>query len=381
MNQIRREKFDRFLPEIMRDNHIDMWIQVIRPGIPDPLAYEFGSNSCVFIFTDRGRDRIERAVFDSEVQDPGIFDIVEGDVLQTNYPAAGSKFIEDFQIEQPGGRETELDFRFKGLGKFVKERDPKRIAVNFTDRFGLAVKSARMSLNDGISYTDYNLLSKALGDLYAKRIVSAENLITEYLSRRVKKEVELYCRFGIIATENLEKEFSKIVPGVTTLGDLEEDPYLRDRNGNKYHKSYASDYVIQRGDLITIFQGFGNKIMHASLLGHGYVLQEGEVELPLQMQQIWKHGMNIRDILKKHIKAGPKTREMLMILIRKVEEAGYYYNPWDRYDYDVKPERTQVHFDIHAKGKRVVFPSISPLGSDWRREVRIPLNHTGSRMG
>ena len=52
MNQFRREKFDLILPQIMRDNNIDMWIQVIRPEIPDPLAYEFGSNSGVFIFTE-----------------------------------------------------------------------------------------------------------------------------------------------------------------------------------------------------------------------------------------------------------------------------------------------------------------------------------------
>ncbi len=376
MNQIRREKFDLILPQIMRDNKIDMWMQVIRPGIPDPLAYEFGSNSGVFIFTDRNESRIERAVFDSDVIDPGAYDIIHGEVLQTSYPAAGSKIIEGFQIEQPGDLETELDYRFRDIGSFVAERDPKRIAVNFSEKLGNSIKSARSSLNDGLSYTDYLLLVKALGDNYTKRIVSAEYLITEYLARRVTQEIELYRQFGLIAAENLDKEFAKIVPGVTKLKDLQEDPYLKDRNGNKYHKSYAGDYEIQRGDLVTIFQGFGNRIMHASLLGTGYVLLEGETDLPQEFQQIWKHSMNVREILQIHIKAGHTTGELLKILINKVEEAGYFYIPVDQYDINADPEKTQVHFDIHAKGKREAIPSISPLGPDWRRDMMIPLNHT-----
>jgi len=61
-NQIRREKFDLVLPEAMRKNNVDMWIHVMREAIPDPFGAEDGSTSGVFIFTDRGGDRIERAI-------------------------------------------------------------------------------------------------------------------------------------------------------------------------------------------------------------------------------------------------------------------------------------------------------------------------------
>ncbi len=62
-NKIRREKFDIVLPEVMRKNDVDMWIHVMRETIPDPFgAEELGSTSGVFVFTDRGGDRIERAV-------------------------------------------------------------------------------------------------------------------------------------------------------------------------------------------------------------------------------------------------------------------------------------------------------------------------------
>ncbi len=62
-NQIRLEKFDLDLPPAMRENNIDMWIHVMRVAIPDPFgAEELGSTSGVFVFTDRGDDKIECAV-------------------------------------------------------------------------------------------------------------------------------------------------------------------------------------------------------------------------------------------------------------------------------------------------------------------------------
>ena len=62
-HRIRREKFDIVLPEVMRKNDVDMWIHVMRESIPDPFgAEDLGSTSGVFVFTDRGGDRIERAV-------------------------------------------------------------------------------------------------------------------------------------------------------------------------------------------------------------------------------------------------------------------------------------------------------------------------------
>ena len=62
-DQIRREKFDLVLPQAMKKNNIDMWIHVMRVATPDPFgAEDLGSASGLIIFTDRGGDRIERAV-------------------------------------------------------------------------------------------------------------------------------------------------------------------------------------------------------------------------------------------------------------------------------------------------------------------------------
>ena len=104
-HQIRREKFDLVLPRVMRENGVDMWIHVMRDAIPDAFgAQEFGSTAGVFVFTDRGGDRIERAVLgrrwgDSHagetwrvhwdtrrVEESGAFDIIEDAVLVRQPP-------------------------------------------------------------------------------------------------------------------------------------------------------------------------------------------------------------------------------------------------------------------------------------------------------
>jgi hypothetical protein len=371
MNQIRRDKFDIYLPQVMRENKIEMWIHVTRPWATDPLAYEFGSNSAVFIFTDRGKKRIERAVFKfgREVVDPGAYDIIgeeAEDLDQQNY----------YVLKDPDkASETELDLRFMGLRGFVDKRAPKRIAVNYSEKLSLAEGSEVRALTDGISHTDYIQLAKALGDKYAKRMVSAEYLILDYLSRRVKKEIELHSLMGIRATEYLHGNFDKIVPGVTKLSDLEQNVFVRDPDGNEHNND---DYVIQRGDLIGILHGAGDmrRIMDADVGGTGYVLREGETDLPPEVKKLWADVLKVREILQKNIKAGPTAGETLELLIRKLEEAGFVYIDRDRYDRNADPEKTQVHLDLHAMGKGVLAPRISPLGPRWHWDIKIPLYHT-----
>ncbi len=83
MNQIRLEKFDLVLPEVMRENDVDMWITVNREGFEDPLTEDFGKGYVgsygYYVFTDRGDGRIERAILGvgtALVEDNGAYDII-----------------------------------------------------------------------------------------------------------------------------------------------------------------------------------------------------------------------------------------------------------------------------------------------------------------
>ena len=383
INQIRRDKFDLILPQVMRENNIDMWIQVMREGNPDPMRDELGSNNGVFIFTDRGGDRIERAVIGHRwkssdqstdripyldvVREGGAYDIIAEEVSR---------------IEMPGGPKTEFDHRFKDVGEFVAERDPKHIGVNYLEKLGPPeVYEFPRLRSDGISYTDYNLLVKALGDTYAKRIVSAEYLIYDYLTRPVPSEIVMFKKIRTVIAESLERDFAKIVPGVTKLSFPEGGGSVVDKDGNRR----SGDSVIRGGDLIRIAKGrqshhyldsewkFANfyEIMH----GYGYVLREGETEPPPKIKKIWADALKVRKILEDNIKLGRTAGETFEILKRKIEEAGFIYVNRQLYNKDLDPEKTQVPLDVHAAGKGVNAPRISPLGPDWQRDLILQPNH------
>ncbi|MBA7650505.1 hypothetical protein ES703_58311 [subsurface metagenome] len=331
MHLIRSEKFDLILPQAMRDNKIDMWIHVKRGE--DPLSFELGSNPGVFIFTDRGGDRIERAILGGR-GDRKLYDIF--------------------------GPESDLT-------QFVSERDPKRIAVNYSEEH---------SGFNTISPTDYTTLVKALGDKYAKRVVPADYLIADFLAGRVMSEISLFGRLSMISAESIEREFDKIEPGVTALKDISGNVFVRDPDGNEHNND---GYVLQGGDLVGILQGASMMNFREHNGGIAYVLREGETELPPEVQKIWEHALITREIFRKNIKAGPTGGETLEILIRKLEEAGYVYIDRDEYDKNADPEKTQVHIDFHALGRLISYedaPRISPLGPDWIRDLKIPLYHT-----
>ena len=80
--QIRKDRFDHVLPRAMRDNNVDMWIHVVRDRNPDPIARNLGGESGVFVFTDRGGDRIERAILgmtDEALWEDEAYDLFAGE--------------------------------------------------------------------------------------------------------------------------------------------------------------------------------------------------------------------------------------------------------------------------------------------------------------
>ncbi|MEE9502952.1 MAG: hypothetical protein V3V48_12825 [Candidatus Aminicenantaceae bacterium] len=145
-NMIRGDKFNYVLPKAMRNNNIDMWIIIDKGRGTEPLFRDLGfatsNGNGIFIFTDRGGKRIERAVLGGE---PEL--LVE------------SKTYDIFE-------------RISSLRSFVAERDPKRIGINVSTATELWPPEGR-HLTDGLSHTDYVNLKKELGEPYASRLVSA----------------------------------------------------------------------------------------------------------------------------------------------------------------------------------------------------------------
>ena len=387
-HRIRREKFDMVLPEVMRKNDVDMWIHVMRESIPDPFgAEDLGSTSGVFVFTDRGGERVERAVLgrrwgDSHaaetwrvtwetrlVEESGAYDIIDDPVLVK---------------QPPGGPETEYDYRFEGLREFVEESDPERIALNFV--FDLGPYPTTTRARDGLSHTDYLLLAEELGERYADRIVSSESLVMEYIATPVPSEVELLKKMRAAEVERVTTAFDQIVPGTTRNRDVGLTVFRRRGIGvsQRGRTPGHENVVIQGGDIVAApSQGM-----------YAYVLRAGEAEPPPEIDEIWAKYRRIDEILAENVKVGLTGRESVDNYTAVLEREGIILrdvqlhlftprNNFSAYTAAFEPGRTHLNIDLHAmaKGARerkfenYFGPRIGSNGPEWMWDIPLPSNH------
>jgi hypothetical protein len=387
-NQIRREKFDMVLPIAMQKNDVDMWIHVMRLAIPDDFgAEELGSTSGVFVFTDRGGGRIERAVLgrrwgathrewgekDHElVEECGAYDIIDKPI---------------FVKEPLGSPVTEYDVRFKGLREFIEARDPKRIAVNFKLQLGpwetyIDFGGAR----DGMSHTDYILLTQEIGKKYASRLVSSEYVIMDYIINKVPSEIKLLKKIRKDNIDRIMKAFNSIEPGVTKRRDVRLTVFRRTKTGESQRgrsSGFGSDRI-ERGDIVAApSQGM-----------YAYVLREGESEPPPEIQKLWAEYLKIDKVLAETIKAGLTPREIKKNYTKKFEELGIIVrddqmhmftpkNDYPAYMAGYDPGKTHLSIDCHGmmKGARkrpeenYHGPRVSSYGPTWTWDIPLPPHH------
>lgn len=402
--QIRRDKFDQILPIVMRNHGVDMWIHVMREGnvhsfgnfVNSGFYADLGSNSGLFVFTDRRGERIERAALGRRWARPdGSYPIPNPSANAVEESGAYDIISEPIRrYETPGGPLTEYDHRFEGLRDFVAERNPQRIAVNFRDKTG---PIRRTPTNDGISHTDYLLLTRELGEEFAGRLVSSEMLIFDYLSRPVPSELAMYKRIREEFDAAYEKDFAKIVPGDTGPEDLstgyEGGLSIRHRFGEGARRSERGgesrrgEEKIQRGDFFLIDHGaeadydlegvrdrwkYGN--FYEMKVEYGYVLREGETEPPEELRKLWADGMTIRRVIEETLEVGQTAAEAFELIKRNLDDVGIIVNEDQEYR-DLDPEQTQVAIDLHGLGKGSYPPRVGSLGPDWQHEMTIQLYH------
>jgi len=348
MNQIRKDKFDIVLPKVMRENKIDMWITMVKEGNLGPLYKDFGrgyvSNIGYYIFTDRGGNRIERAVLG----------------------------IDGYLLENCGA--YDLFGSPSDLKKFVLERDPKRIGINISANIGAA---------DNLSHMGYKHLVKTLGKPYSDRLASAEKLVSDFRSRRVASEVVVFGEAGKISKEIAERALSNevISPGITMLEDVAwwimEELFKRGLDssfdmpsiyitGPSGIEAVSNQRIIQPGDLIMIDWGVGLMNFYTDMKRIAYVLKPGEKKVPPGIQHAFDQAVKVRKIIKNNIKIGRTAAETLKILNKKVAEAGFVI--MKKFNSPTRTKKTEVIIGCHSVGNwgHGIGPSIA-----WFNPVRL----------
>lgn len=330
MCQIRKDKFDLILPEVMRENRIDMWITTVREGDYGPLYEDLGrgypSSLGFYVFTDTGGDRIERAAL-----------------------GVGGYLLEECGVYDIIGRSSDL-------ASFVAERDPARIGVNMSRSIGAA---------DGLSHTSYEHLVDQLGERYASRMVSAEKLVSDFRSRRVATEIAAFAEAGEMSREIAERALSNevITPGVTALEDVAwwmMDELLSRGLGSSFDmpsvyitgpdgiEAVSNQRIIQRGDLLMIDWGVGFLNMYTDMKRMAYVLKPGETEVSAGFQHAFDQARKVRDIIRKNIRPGLTAAETMEVLERKIEEAGFHI--MEEFNVTSDTDKTEVMIGCHSVG-------------------------------
>ncbi len=384
LHLIRKEKLDLILPGAMRDNNVDMWIHVVRDGDPDPMRAHFGAISGYAIFTDRGGDRIERALFGGGGH-PDLFDIFGSREISMAIDGYDYR-TQDFSV-------------YDELRAFVAERDPEVIAVNTSDWLAIA---------DGISHSQYVKLERILRPEYTSRIVSAESVITDFRVRRVQREIVALSNALEAHRQILERALSNevIEPGVTTLGEIgwwvREEFAKRDLDsGNGMGVSiprilysavsdpidppdvrwwiHHDDYVIQRGDFLTFDVGVRYlDYFSTDYKRNAYLLREGEQTVPESIQHAYDQAIAARPIIREQIQVGKTAEQTLTDIVAALEAADYIYTPFTDIgteDYTriqealINEERSGFSIDLHSQGNNsgslvTVGPSVAPFRLD-----------------
>lgn len=311
-------RLDSLLPELMDRADIDMWILVSREYNEDPVMKTMLPSEWL-----SARRRTIMVFYkpkdDGPLEKIAIARYSVGRLLQ------GEWNIDVFPDQ------------WEALVNYIKEKNPEKIALNYSQDFGLA---------DGLVSTEHQSFLKNLPIEFHKRIVSAEKLAIGWLETRSKVELDMYDSICKIGHDILQEAFSEnvIKPGVTSSDDVVW--WLRQRvrdlglvtwfhptvgiqraNTEKFDhlRSFSKrpkEQIIQYGDLLHVDFGVAYLRLHTDQQQHFYVLKPEEKEAPKYLIDAFKVSNRVQDILTESFKTGKTGNQILSDALKQAEKEG-----------------------------------------------------------
>ena len=289
IEEIQKDRFDNLLPKLMEETGIDMWVIITREYNEDPVIKTLLPPT----WLNARRRTILAFHYDKKSKDLEKVAIARYS-FGKNIPSIWNKEEEPNQM--------------KALAKFIEEKNPEKIGLNFSDHFALA---------DGIVKTDYELFLDNLPSKLSKRVVSAEELAIRWIETRTEKEMIIYDQLVEITHGIINEAFSTnvITPGVTTTDDVvwwmrEKVKKLglktwfhptidvqRNENSDLYAFDGESKFdIILPGDLIHCDFGITYLTLNTDCQELAYVLKPDEIEAPDYLVKALDEGNRVQDI-------------------------------------------------------------------------------------
>ena len=289
IEEIQKDRFDNLLPKLMDETGIDMWVIITREYNEDPIIKTLLPPT----WLNARRRTILAFHYDKKSKDLEKVAIARYS-FGKNIPSIWNKEEEPNQM--------------KALAKFIEEKNPEKIGLNYSDHFALA---------DGIVKTDYELFLDNLPSKLSKKVVSAEELAIRWIETRTEKEMIIYDQLVEITHGIINEAFSTnvITPGVTTTDDVvwwmrEKVKKLglktwfhptidvqRNENSDLYAFDGESKFdIILPGDLIHCDFGISYLTLNTDCQELAYVLKPNETEAPEYLVKALDEGNRVQDI-------------------------------------------------------------------------------------
>ncbi len=388
VDRLLEEKVRTVLPQLMRDNGIDMWIVMAREYNEDPVirtmlpaVWHAARRRTVLVMFDQG--------FDQSGADLGV------ETLAVARYDVGEIFKKSWDKEiQPD--------QWTRLAEIIEARNPKTIGLNYSEHFGQA---------DGLTHAEYQGFMQTIPQATQKKVISAEMLAINWLETRTPAEMAIYPQIVHIAHDILSAGLSEtaIQPGVTSTEDLVW--WYRERIKSLkldtwFHPSVSiqradkeqfdhlrtfdkrpADNIIQPGDLIHVDLGISYLRLNTDTQQHAYVLRAGEKQAPVYLQQALKNANRLQDIFTAHFKVGRSGNDVLSKSRKQAIKEGLkpaiYTHPIGYYGHGAGttlgmwdsqegvPHRGD--YPLHANTAYAIELNAATYIKEWDKEIRIML--------
>lgn len=322
------------LPALMQKYGVGMWVVPMReynedpvfPAIVSPTTFA-ARRRTIYIFSYPCAEE-KKTACDGKVERLALGGTTQGGVytaVRSTKAAAG-----------PAGGQVQAqaelwgDEQWQVLKKEIEKRNPKSIAVDVSRVF---------AFNDGLSAGELEGMREALGTKWTSRFKHADDLALEMIATRLPEENETYRKMQQVVWGIIDTAFSSVVitPGVTHTDDVVW--WMRQKVndlglGTWFHPSVevqrkgmtdaqlGENPVIQKGDVLHCDFGITAMRLNTDTQHMGYVLRDGETEVPAGLKKALANSNKLQDIVMAEIRPGRTGNEILTSARAKAKAAG-----------------------------------------------------------
>lgn len=314
MKEILKEKIEQGI-DILKEKNIDMWITFVRESstIKDPAMEIISNANCTW----------ESALI---INKDGDTTAIVGSLEAENFENGAYKNVIGYlkSIKEP-------------LIEYLKKKDPKNIAINFSKNSNLA---------DGLTHGMYLILFDYLKEIaFEERLISSEEIISALRGRKSETEIA-YMTYAVNETEKIFDQVTQFIkPGKSEIEIAEFIKNIVEEK--KYELAWEEDHCpavftgpetqgahsgptnrkVESGHLVNIDFGIKYKGYCSDMQRTWYILDENETEVPSEVQKGFEI---IRDAIQKvadNLKPGVIGHEMDSIARNYIVENGYEEYP------------------------------------------------------